>query len=245
MLRSVWDEKLAGQNRTEPQVDRAQARRSLEVARKRDGILSAAARAFARGGYHATTMQEIAREAGYTPPSLYVYFASKEQIFLELAALLQREFLAVFDEPTPAGLPFPERLEQLIRKLFEKADRYRDAVTVFLVARLSGGALLGQGMTTDSNQGPDFSSVGLLTTWIRQNAKRSDLGEHQAEEMGVALAGLTQAFCIQWLAEGSEAPIAAQASRVACLFLYGATGASKRALPARASAVKAPRPRAR
>ena len=78
---------LAAQNRTEPQIDRARARRELELARKREGILMAAARAFARGGYHVTTMQDIAREAGYTPPSLYAYFTGKEQIFGELAAL--------------------------------------------------------------------------------------------------------------------------------------------------------------
>jgi AcrR family transcriptional regulator len=220
--------KLAGQNRTEPRIDRAQARRTLEVARKREGILEAAARAFARGGYHVTTMQDIAREAGYTPPSLYAYFKSKEQIFVELASLLQREFVAVFDEPMPAGLAFRERLELLLRRLFEKADRYRDAVTVFVVARLSGEALLSQGMTPESNQGANFSSVDLLTNWLRKNAKRSDLGDHRPEEMGLALAGLAHAFCIQWLADGSSTSITTLISRVTSLVLYGAIGGAER-----------------
>src|SRR5688572_33129542 len=117
-------QKSAVQNHPEPQVDRARARRELEVARKREGILMAAARAFARSGYHATTMQDIAREAGYTPPSLYAYFEGKEHIFGELAALLSREFIAVFEEPMPAAAAFPERLTLLLRRLFEKADSY-------------------------------------------------------------------------------------------------------------------------
>jgi len=216
---------LAGQSRAELQVERAQARRELNIARKREGILSAAARAFARGGYHVTTMQDIAREAGYTPPSLYAYFASKEQIFVELATLLAREFIAAFDEPVPAGLAFPERLELLLRRLFEKADLYRDAVTVFLVARLSGEALLGQGMTPESSQqGADFSSVELLTAWLRKNAKRGELGGRRPEELGVALAGLAHAFCVQSLVSGPGTSIASQASRVTALFLYGALG---------------------
>ena len=221
-------QKLTAQNRTEPQVDRARARRELEVARKREGILIAAARAFARGGYHATTMQDIAREAGYTPPSLYAYFAGKEQIFGELAELLSREFVAAFDEPVPAGLSFPDRLELLLRQLFEKSDRYRDAVTVFLVARLSGETLMTEGMTRGSSYGADFSSVQLLTTWLRKNAKRGELGEHRPEEMGVALAGLAHAFCIQWLAEGSPTSNASLAARVASQFLHGALGAAPR-----------------
>jgi AcrR family transcriptional regulator len=210
-----------------PLVDRAQARRQLEIARKREGILGAAARAFARGGYHTTTMQDIAREAGYTPPSLYVYFPSKEQIFLELAALLSREFVSVFELPTPPELAFPERLELLLSRLFELADRHRDAVRVFLVARLSGEPSMTQGMTPDANQRANFSSVQFLTGWLRKNAKRGELGEHRNEELGVALAGLTHAFAVRWLSEEAGASLASQASRVASLFLHGATGASR------------------
>jgi AcrR family transcriptional regulator len=216
--------KLAARVRTEPQLDRARARRELEVARKREGILMAAARAFARGGYHVTTMQDIAREAGYTPPSLYAYFTGKEQIFGELAALLAREFMAVFDEPVPAGLSFPDRLELLLSQLFEKSDRYRDAVSVFLVARLSGEPLMTEGMTRASSPGADFSSVQLLTTWLRKNAKRGELGEHRPEEMGIALAGLAHAFGIQWLAASCPTSNASLASRVVSQFLHGALG---------------------
>jgi AcrR family transcriptional regulator len=226
-------QKSAAQDHSEPQVDRARARRELEVARKREGILMAAARAFARGGYHATTMQDIAREAGYTPPSLYAYFTGKEQIFGELAALLSREFVAVFDEPVPAGLSFPDRLEHLLRHLFEKSDRYRDAVTAFLVARLSGEPLMTEGMTRGSSHGADFSSVQLLSTWLRKNTKRGELGEHRPEELGVALAGLAHAFCVQWLADGCPTSTATLASRVTSQFLYGALGAAPRAKTSR------------
>jgi AcrR family transcriptional regulator len=146
------------------------------VARKREGILDAAGRAFARGGYHATTMQDIAREAGYTPPSLYVYFDSKEEIFSELATLLSREFLAVFEEPMPVRLAFDERLELLLHRLFEKADRYRDAVSLFVMSRVSGGPVIAEGMATASDPRNNFSSIEAFVSWLRKNAKRGDLG---------------------------------------------------------------------
>ncbi|MET0284437.1 MAG: TetR/AcrR family transcriptional regulator [Polyangiales bacterium] len=186
-------------------------------------MLDAAARAFARGGYHATTMQDIAREAGYTPPSLYVYFEGKEQIFVELATLLSREFMAAFSEPMPAEALLPERLEILLTRLFATADRYRDAVTTFMVARLSGETLLSQGMTSGTNQGAHFSSVSLLTSWLRANTKRGELGERRLEDLGVALAGLAHAFCIQWLSEGKDSA-ATTVSRIVPVFLYGALG---------------------
>jgi AcrR family transcriptional regulator len=221
--------KQAGQSRAEPPpIDRADERRKLEVARKREGILDAAARAFARGGYHATTMQDIAREAGYTPPSLYVYFEGKEQIFVELATLLSREFMTAFSEPMPDEAALPERLEILLTRLFATADRYRDAVTTFMVARLSGETLLSQGMTSATNQGAHFSSVSLLTTWLRANSKRGELGDRRPEDLGIALAGLAHAFCVQWLSEGKDS-VATTVSRIVSVFLYGAIGETRSA----------------
>jgi AcrR family transcriptional regulator len=214
-------------------VDRSQERRQLEAARKREGILEAAARAFARGGYHATTMQDIAREAGYTPPSLYAYFDSKEQIFWELAALLSREFTALFEQPLPAKLSLRERLELLLRELYEMSDRYRNAVTVFHIAGASGEAMIRRDAATRSKL-PDFSSVNLFVVWLRKNAKRSELGRRKPEELGLALAGMVTAFCTQWLSAGSKTDSATEAARVTSLFLFGALGDDTRsAKPAR------------
>ncbi len=56
---------------------------STRVAR-REHILQAAMRCFARRGYYATTMEEIAAEAGIAKGAAYVYFASKEALFLAL-----------------------------------------------------------------------------------------------------------------------------------------------------------------
>lgn len=220
--------------RNEPDDARAKARRALETAHKREAILLAAARAFAQGGYRATTMHDIAREAGYTAPSLYAYFTGKEQIFVELAKLLSREFSAVFAEPVALTSPFPERLEQLLLRLFELADRHRDAVRVFMAARLSGEVLISQELAAGGNRAAEFSSVQLLTDWLRANAKDGELGERPLAECGLALAGLAHAFCLEWLAADGPESVAAQTSRVASLFLYGATGSERRSKSSRA-----------
>lgn len=52
---------------------------------RRDEILSAAQRCFARSGFHQASMQEICAEAGMSPGNLYRYFASKEAIILGIA----------------------------------------------------------------------------------------------------------------------------------------------------------------
>lgn len=53
-------------------------------AARRDQIIAAAAECFARSGYHVTTMADIAEAAGVSKGTPYLYFSSKEALFLAL-----------------------------------------------------------------------------------------------------------------------------------------------------------------
>ncbi|TMK68627.1 MAG: TetR/AcrR family transcriptional regulator [Actinobacteria bacterium] len=51
----------------------------------RERVVAAAAKVFARRGYHRATVDEIATEAGFTIGALYSNFAGKEELFLAIA----------------------------------------------------------------------------------------------------------------------------------------------------------------
>src|SRR5664279_1278251 len=74
-------------------------RREREIAHARTDIVEAAIKAFARVGLHNATMQDIAREAGYTAASLYTYFKSKQEIVDAMVTQLTDEYIKVFDQP--------------------------------------------------------------------------------------------------------------------------------------------------
>jgi AcrR family transcriptional regulator len=57
-----------------------------EKSLRRDEILAAAKKVFARNGFHATTIADIAKEAGLAYGSVYWYFDSKDDLFHELIA---------------------------------------------------------------------------------------------------------------------------------------------------------------
>jgi len=60
--------------------------RIAEAARaaRREQIIAAGLACFARAGYHATTMADVAAQAGVSKGTPYLYFASKEALFLAL-----------------------------------------------------------------------------------------------------------------------------------------------------------------
>jgi AcrR family transcriptional regulator len=53
-------------------------------AARRDQIIAAAAGCFAKSGYHATTMADIAEAAGVSKGTPYLYFPGKEALFIAL-----------------------------------------------------------------------------------------------------------------------------------------------------------------
>jgi AcrR family transcriptional regulator len=51
---------------------------------KRQQILEGADRVFSQMGFDAASMNDITREAGVSKGTIYVYFDSKEELFMEL-----------------------------------------------------------------------------------------------------------------------------------------------------------------
>ena len=70
---------------------------------RREQILDAAQRCFARHGFHNTTMQVICREAGISPGALYLYFKSKEELIEGICerekGQLVRDLASLAEEP--------------------------------------------------------------------------------------------------------------------------------------------------
>ncbi len=59
--------------------------RAEQQLRTRERLVDAAARVFAERGYHAATLEEVAREAGFSTGAVYSNFEGKEDLFLALA----------------------------------------------------------------------------------------------------------------------------------------------------------------
>jgi AcrR family transcriptional regulator len=69
----------------------APTRRRLTAEERRTAILDAALTAFSQTGYHATSLDDIAREAGVSKALIYEHFASKQELHADLIARNGRE----------------------------------------------------------------------------------------------------------------------------------------------------------
>ena len=77
-------------------------RREREKQQRRDDILAAARSLFLRRGYERTTMPQIAKATELAPGTLYLYFPSKQALYVEL---LDEGYDLLFDRLSTAADP--------------------------------------------------------------------------------------------------------------------------------------------
>jgi AcrR family transcriptional regulator len=111
--------------------------RRMPRAERREQILAAATRAFARGGFANTGLDVVAAEAGVTPAILYRHFASKADLYREVldSAYAQLREATGADDFDDASIPALVRAgaanPDAFRLLFRHASRepeFRDVM---------------------------------------------------------------------------------------------------------------------
>jgi AcrR family transcriptional regulator len=83
---------------------------------QREQILARAAELFARHGYTATTMNQVAAACGVTKPTLYHYFTDKQSLLLHIAAGHVQRLEQLSSEVQALSLDPPQRLRTLIER---------------------------------------------------------------------------------------------------------------------------------
>ena len=89
---------------------------------------------FATGGFHRTSMDDVAEAAGVTKPVLYQHFTSKRALYLELVAdVSERLEDAVVKATADASSP-REQVEAGFRVYFRFVTEHRDAFRLLFTA---------------------------------------------------------------------------------------------------------------
>lgn len=110
---------------------------------RREHILDAAERCFARAGFHRTTMYDICKEANVSSGALYVYFDSKEAL---IAGISERDrnnfaqrFAALAEAPDVMAA-----LDKLGRYYFEDEPRDRALMCIEIGVESTRNAAVGE-----------------------------------------------------------------------------------------------------
>ncbi|HEX4467826.1 MAG TPA: TetR/AcrR family transcriptional regulator [Solirubrobacteraceae bacterium] len=112
----------------EPAVGRAKA-----AADKRRLILDAAVRVFARQGFHACRVSDIADEAGVAYGLVYHYFGSKDEVLDTLFLERWNVMLELIEEVDGEAIPVREKLYSIASFIVESYRHDPDLMKVIIV----------------------------------------------------------------------------------------------------------------
>jgi len=178
--------------------------RDERKAETRTALLDAASRVFARRGYHAAAVDEVAEEAGFSTGALYSNFDGKEDLFL---ALLQREIerqVAAVAAVVADRETLDERARGGAEYWIEFLDREPELVLLFM----EFWAFAVRNPEVRSRFAARYAEVrSSLARIIDQGAR--ELGVELArppEQLAMAIDALADGFALQKLADPESVP---------------------------------------
>lgn len=193
----------------------AKRRRSRD---KRDRILKAAVKVFAKNGFHATRVSEVAKAAGVADGTIYLYFKSKEELLVSLFEDRVSKLLAFMSESLPKLESAPERLRAVIDMQLGLLEGERDLAEVVTVIIRQSTRLMKEFAA------PKFLAYLDAIAKIVQEGQQSgdfrpDVSPHiVARAVFGALDGITLTWALGRAEQGALARAATQVSEV---FLRG------------------------
>lgn len=189
-------------------------------AETRRALLDAAARAFARHGYHRTNIDRVSQAAGLAKGTVYNYFPSKQAIFN--AVLLEACTLAAeAADAVPESGPTRDRLEAFVAGTLTWAREHLALALLLARERIGGDQETVQLILEGS-----VSCVEKVAEILQAGCERGELQlDAPPTEAALTFLLLTNALLLQ----ASQSTAGSRSihdlpATVAGLFLYGATG---------------------
>ena len=109
--------------------DFIRARTAEQIAERRNEIVNACEQIYMEGGFDAVTFKAISEKTSFTRPSIYNYYATKEEVMLDL---FERYFVRWYGEIFAATDSAPSLTANALCKIItEVSDRYQNLFLMF------------------------------------------------------------------------------------------------------------------
>jgi AcrR family transcriptional regulator len=184
-------------------------------------MVDAATISFGRSGFHGTSMDQIAMDAGISKPMLYAYFDSKEGLYL---ACLRRAGLdmidavrASFDSTLPAELQLRDGFIAFLGFIKDN----RESWNLVRNESFSGYQMFPDEMEHIRSLLRQVVRELLFASSLANDVDRERLDE-AAMPTAAALLGGTEAIANWWIGEGEDVPVEVPCAYLMSLFWYGA-----------------------
>ena len=177
----------------------------LPAAQRRRQLLDVALAAFSDGGFHGTSMDDVAAAAGVTKPVLYQHFGSKRALYLQLLDDVGGQLMDVIAKAA-AGADGPARqVEAGFRAYFRFVEHREPAFRLLF----GGGSKRDEGFAERVRLVED-AIAELIASFITAR-----LPSEQTLTLAHGIVGMAESSCRYWLRQRSAGGATATADQLA------------------------------
>ena len=180
-------------------------------AQREEQMLAVALPLFARRGYHAVSVDEVAAGAGVTKPMVYAYFGSKEGLFEACASRAADRLVAELEDAAREHTAPDERMWHGLLAVFRWIAEHREAWAVLYGSPGGEGSPFAAPAARASDRMARFMT-GQFAQTLHENGMGAVADQH-AEPMAHAFVAATVGTGRWWM-EHPEEPAELQALRV-------------------------------
>jgi AcrR family transcriptional regulator len=174
---------------------------------RRELLLRVARKIFAERGFQATTMDDIAKEAGFTKPILYQFFESKTDLYREIVAGTAQSLISTLASSVPQAETPRAKIEVAFSVYFDMVISQPDAFRILFIHSHEAEIL-------SQLRRVELTLVSFIEPFI--DVSISD--EHRIQ-LAAGVVGIAEGAAVAWLvqqkASGWPPPPPGEAQRLA------------------------------
>lgn len=197
-------------------------RTKADAAITRESLLKAALVVFSRQGYSATTLADVAKEAGVTRGAIYWHFGSKADLYSALLAQYAAVSSQVVQAAAAEGGELPVVLQRVFTRLLQAVatnPELRAVMEISLFKTERSPELAAIQAQQRSNAGALLESI---TEVMRQGMARGALrGDVDPAELARAFLAANNGAIYLWLSDPQAFSLVASAPALAEIFMAG------------------------
>ncbi|MCP2519486.1 TetR/AcrR family transcriptional regulator [Candidatus Aminicenantes bacterium AC-335-K20] len=197
-------------------------RKQREELMKKGDILEAAKKLFAKKGFSLTTVDEIARESAFSKATIYHYFRSKGEIFMEIIRKEYEKFMEKLESIIKSEMGFEEKMKKIISHWLEAHDLNRNFISIFFSPE--------ERQKIQREIGKNFMNLmieernkyrKLIGRIFLDGIKKGRLKKFDVNDLITALNGIIHAYAVRKIIEKDKSDLKEKTDTIYQIFLNG------------------------
>jgi AcrR family transcriptional regulator len=195
-------------------------RRLKEKEMRRNAILDAAEKRFAREGFHVTTLEEVAADVEISKATIYLYFKNKEELFFSILEEKFDQYIQSIGKRLDGVLTLKEAITELVTGGLDFLQGNHHFFRLILSEQSKSAQRPSQEMHQRFfNKQKEY--MALIEKTFAVHMQKESISSFTPQSLTLCVNGAINAHMMSWLITGGKTDLDRAKEDILTIFLHG------------------------